>query len=156
MLLNQLNRQDAEKVFIAVQNAAGEQLSVGVNVCFDFRNTTSLGSAVVKPLTSLLPLFAGVVAGGSATYADIATNAYGLVQAYGVMGSVAYNVGAASLSAAGQWLIPVTALYSGQTYRLSGLGLSWTSESLIIARGAFLMNNDLSGTGWTNAFVRAL
>lgn len=156
MLINQLNRQDAEKIFVTVQNAAGEQLSVGAMVCWGWANTTSLGSAVIKPTTSTIPLFAGIVAGGSATYSNIATNAYGLVQAYGVHGSVAYNVGAASLSAAGQWLIPVTAQYSGQTYRLSAVGLSWTSEALVVARGAFLLNNDLSATGWTNAFVRAL
>lgn len=156
MLLNQLNRQDAEKIFVTVQNANGSKLSVGQFVCWDYRNTTSLGSAVAAPATSTVALFAGVVAGGSATYSDIATNAYGLVQAYGVHGSVAYNVGAASLSAAGQWLIPVAALYSGQTNRLSSAVFGWTSEALIYSRGAVLLNNDLSATGWTNAFVRAL
>ena len=156
MLVNQLNRTDPAKVYFIAQNAAGETMSNGVFVCWDHRNSSSLGNAIVKPVTSDLPLFAGVLAHRAPSYADLPSNSFGLVQAFGVHGSCAYNVGAASLSAAGQWLIPVTAQYTGQTVQLSGVGLSWTSQSHIIARGAFLLNNDLSATGWTNAFVRAL
>lgn len=156
MLLNSLNRQDAEKIYVTAYNAANAKLSVGQFVCWDWRNSSSLGNSVNAPTVSTVGLFAGVVSGGSATYSDIAISSYGLVQIYGVHGSVAYNVGAASVSAAGQWLIPVATLYSGQTNRISSGILTWTSEALIISRGAQLLNNDLSATGWTNAFVRAL
>lgn len=158
MLIKQLNREDDNSVYITAYNAAGEQVSVGVMVCFDWQNQASIGNAVAKPATSNLPLFAGIVAGGAGApnYADIATSTYGLIQVYGPHKSVAYNVGAASLSCAGQWLIPVNAQYSGQTNQISGVGLSWTSQQAIIARGAFLMTNDLSATGWAEAFIRAL
>lgn len=157
MLIKQLNKTDPENIFVIGQNVAGEVLSTGVNVCWDWRNASSLGVAVTKPATSLLGLYAGAVAGGSAeNYTSIATNEFGLIQCWGVHKSFAYNVGAASVSCAGQWLIPATGQYSGQTDHVSGLALSWTSQTLLISRGAFLMTNDLSATGWAEAFIRAM
>lgn len=156
MLIKQLTRSSAEKVYVIAQNTAGVKLSVGQFIAWNWAATSSLGNAITGLATSTVSLFAGVVAGGAVTYADIASNAYGLIQVYGVHGSVAYNVGAASISCAGLWLIPVAALYSGQTNQISGLQFSYASNSLIVNRGAVLMNNDVSATGWTNAFVRAL
>ena len=157
MLIPQLNREGPERIYVAGQNVAGETVSVGVFLCWDWRNATSHGSAVAKPATSNLPLFAGVLCGRSpSAYTDLPANSIGLIQCYGPMGSVAYNVGGASLSCAGQYLIPINAQYSGQTNQISGVGLNWTSQHLIVPRGAFLMTNDLSGTGWAQAFVRAM
>lgn len=157
MLLKQLNRNDAEKIFVPVQNVQGETMTAGVFVCWDWRNATSHGNAVIKPTTSTIPLFAGVLAGRDLeTNTDLPANSFGLVQVYGPNTSVAYNVGAASVSAAGVWLIPQNALYSGQKVNLSAGAFAYTSEALIYSRGAVIMSNDLSGTGFTDAFIRAL
>lgn len=157
MIIRQIGRDDTFQVLARAQNAAGETVTVGANLCWDWRNTSSQGNAVIKPTTSTLGLYAGASAFGyPGAYADWPSNSYGLVMIEGVHGSFLYNVGGASLSAAGQWQIPINASYSGQTVQISGVGLNWTSQTLIISRGAFLMNNDLSGSGFTTAFVRAL
>ena len=145
------DKTTAFQVLVPAQNTAGETVSVGVNLCWDHRNGTSLGIGVTKPATSNLPLYAGANAAGyPGAYEDLPANSIGLVMVEGVHGSYAYNVGAASLSAAGQWQVPINAQYSGQTTDISGVGLSWTSQSLLISRGAFLMANDLSASGWTS------
>ena len=157
MLLKQLNREDAERVYVSAQNVSGATMSNGVFVCWDWRNSTSHGNAVIQPTTSTLGLFAGVLAHNAPSYADLPSNSYGLVQVYGLHGSCTYNLAGTSVSAAGQYLIPVNAQWSGQgNVQISGSGLSFTSQSLIVARGAMLLNNDLSGSGWTTAFVRGL
>lgn len=150
MIIKQLNYDDSEAVFVVGFNAAGETLSNGVNVCWDWRKASSHGSAVIKPTTSTLGLYAGAL---NHNYADLPANSFGRIQVYGVHGSYAYHVGAASLSCAGQFMVPANALYSGQS--VIGLG-TFTSNALVCARGAFLMTNDLSGSGWGQAFIRAL
>ena len=156
MLIKQLNRDGAVEVYVTAQNAAGEVLSNGVFVCWDWRNASSHGNAVIKPTTSTTGLFAGVLAHKSPSYADLPSNSYGKLQVFGVHGSCAYNVGAASVSCAGQYLIPINGQYSGQTTDISGKALSFTSQTLLLGRAAFILSNDLSGVGWTQAFVRAL
>ena len=158
MLIKHLNRDEAEEIFVTVQNAAGETLSNGVFLCWSWLNAASHGNAVVKPTTSGLGLFAGVLAHKQPSYADLPSNSYGLLQVYGVHGSVAHNIAGTSVSCAGQWLIPTNALYSGQYdgNLLTGLGLEFATQCHIVARGAFLMTNDLSGPGRAEAFVRAI
>lgn len=157
MLLKQLNRDEEERLYVSAQNVAGETMSNGVFVCWDWQNSASHGNAIVKPTTSTLGLFAGVLAHKAPSYADLPANSYGLVQIYGVHGSCTYNVAGTSVSAAGQYLIPVNAQYSGQgDTEISGGGLDFTSQVLIVSRGAMLLDNDLSGSGRTTAFVRAL
>jgi len=156
MLIKQLTKDDGESIFVIGQNVAGETMSVGVNVCWDWRKAASHGVAVAKPTTSTTALYAGAVAHKQPNYADLPSNSYGLIQVYGVHKSFAYHVGAASLSCAGQWQIALNGVYSGLTTDISGKALSWVSQSLFIARGAFLMTNDLSGQGWAEALIRAL
>ena len=153
MLLKQINRDDAERIYVSVQNASGVTLSVGQFVCYDWRNATSIGNAVVKPTTSTIGLFAGVVAGGSNPYSNIGKDKYGLVQCWGVHDSVAYHVGAASLSAAGMYVFPANAQFSGQTN--GAIAGAFGSVANVI-RGAFILTNDVSGSKQASAFVRAL
>jgi len=152
MIIKQINRDDAAEIYVVGQNAAGETLSNGVFLCWDWRNASSHGNAVIKPTTSTLGLFAGVLAHKARimpTFREIVRKNTG----FRLHGSVAYNVGAASLSCAGQFLVPANAVYSGQS--VVGIG-TFTSNALICARGAFLLTNDLSGDGWSQAFVRSL
>lgn len=158
MIIKQLNRSDAEEVFVTVQNTAGETVSTGVFLCWDHRNTNSLGNAVTKATTSGIGLFAGVNAHKQPSYADLPANSYGLLQVFGVHGSCTYNVAGTSLSAVGLPLYPISGQYSGQNTDnlLTGLTLDFATQNLILARGAWLLSNELSGSGWAPAFVRAL
>ncbi|KKM73121.1 hypothetical protein LCGC14_1413670 [marine sediment metagenome] len=157
MLFKQLNRDEAEKIYVSGQNIAAETMTAGVFVCYDHRNSTSFGNAFVKPTTSTVPLFAGILAGRDIdTFTDLPQNSYGLVQVAGVANSVAFNVGAASLSAAGQYLIPVAGQYSGQTNQVSGVGLDWISQNYFINMGVKIINNDIASDGWTQGIVHAL
>jgi hypothetical protein len=95
MILQQINRTDAEKVFISVNNSTSTQLSAGYLVVFNVRNVASAnGSDIETPCTSGLPAFAGVVnnttlATGYAIGSQGSTaGTVGLVQVYGY--SIAY------------------------------------------------------------------
>lgn len=141
MLLQQLNRSDAEKVFIIAQNTAGETVSQGALVCFNPRvGSASLGNAVAKPVTSNLGAFAGCMD------SDTAADAYGLVQVFGFRASVACaaaGINAAVLSAAGHNIGPITGSYSGSSNAVSGVGI-------------VLMDFAVSNTGWASGLIRAL
>ena len=140
MLLQQLNRGDAEKVFIMVQNVSGVTTTQGAMACFAILPATaSLGNAVATPATSNLPLFCGVFD------ADLASDAYGLAQVYGYRASVVVNVGGQSQSAAGGRIGPANASWTGQTN-----GLTFALGPVVI------IDNDLSGSGWARGFIRAL
>lgn len=140
MLLQQLNRSDAEKVFIMVQNASGSTTTQGALACFDARTTSSLGNAVMQPITSNLAAFVGVFD------SDLAADAFGLAQVYGYRASIVVHVGAASVSAAGLSIGPITACWSGQS-----------NATFKTANGPIVvLENDLSGPGWVKGFIRAL
>ena len=140
MQLQQLNRSDAEKVFIIVQNRSGVTATQGALAGFDYSAATaSLGNAVATPATSNLALFAGVLD------ADAAADAYVLAQVYGYRASIVVHVGAASVSAAGLLIGPLNACWSGQ------------SSGRTFAMGPIaVFDNDISGPGWVRGFIRAL
>ena len=140
MLLQQLNRGDAERIFLAIQNRSGVTVTQGAMACFDYSAANaSLGNAIATPATSNLALFAGVLD------ADMSADAYGLVQVYGYRASIVVNVGGASISAAGLLIGPLNACWSGQSSgRTFGLGPIAVFE------------NDLSASGWVRGFIRAL
>lgn len=140
MLLQQLNRLDAERIFISVQNRSGVSATQGALCCFDYSAlAASLGNAVATPQTSNLALFAGVFDG------DIAADGVQLAQVYGFRASIVVNVGGASVSAAGLLIGPLTACWSGQ------------SNGRTFAMGPIAVyDNDLSGSGWVRGHIRAL
>ncbi len=80
MLIQQINRTDAEKVFLVVKNGFATTLTTGYVACFDLKND-STGATVSQPQTgtnSAWYAIAGVAA------EDIPTAGYGKVCAYGV------------------------------------------------------------------------
>ena len=96
MLFQQLNRDEAEKVYIIVKNIAGATCSAHYPVFFDTADTTNGGDghAVSKARTGQAFMFAGI------PEAAIADDAKGLVQVYG-MGS-AYVLVTTSLATGDQ------------------------------------------------------
>jgi hypothetical protein len=82
MLFKRVSRSQAETIFIVVQNVCGSTMTAGYSVCFDCGASVN-GVRVTKCETTDMQSYAGVVD------ADIANNAYGLVQAYGYRASAA-------------------------------------------------------------------
>lgn len=76
MLFQRVNRTDAEKVFIIVQNVRGSAFAAGDAVVMD-GSASADGVRVTVCAAATLGLFVGVCA------AAIANSAYGLVQCYG-------------------------------------------------------------------------
>lgn len=156
MIIKQLTRDSSEQIFVVGQNATGALVSVGTALCWDWRNAASHGVAVIAPTASTIGLFAGVAAFRQPSYANWPANSYGLIQVYGPHGSVAFSIANTSVSCAGDWLVPAVGMASLAYVDISGLGMSRYSMNLLVARGAWLMSNDLSAKGWSQAFVRAL
>ena len=144
MLLQQLNRGDAERVFVIVQNNSNVTVTNGAVMCVDHTATVaSFGNAVNSASgASAQALFAGLID------ADTATTAYGLLQVYGYRASCVVNVGAASVSAAGLQLGPAAGGAGRWSLQTNGL--------TFILGPVLCLDNDISATGWRNGFIRAL
>lgn len=141
MLLQQLNRTDAEKIFVIGQNVSSGTLTGNSLVCWEgvIASTVSLGNAFMSPITSNLTLFAGVLD------ADVASNAWQLIQAYGARTSIAAFISNVSHSCAGYVLGPVAGLGSGQTQ-----GKSFQFGPIVV------FDNAASGEVYLRGFIRAL
>lgn len=81
MLFQQLNRSDADKIYISVYNQEGATITTGNPVTL-LHTTTDGVSGVIANATADLPGFVGVAK------SDIANNDYGLVQIWGWVDSV--------------------------------------------------------------------
>jgi len=142
MQLQQLNRTDAEKVYVIGQNVSSGTLTGNTLVCWEgvIAATGSFGNAFMQPITSNLTLFAGILD------ADVATMGFERVQAYGFRASIAGNAATTvSISAAGLILGPVAGSVSGQSN-----GKSFQFGPIV------LFDNDISGVGYFRGFIRAL
>lgn len=115
MRFQRLNREDPEKVFIAVKNVSGAIMSAGYTAVWDISASVD-GVRVTKPAAATLSLFAGIV------NEDIADSGFGLLQAYGYRSS-AYVINGVTAIAAGNILIPESAAWS-LAYSAAGDGKS--------------------------------
>lgn len=97
MLIQKLNRDDADKVFVLVRNVSGGTLTAGYPVCWD--TGTPDGVRVTKP--GVPALFVGIL---PKTLAD---SKYGLAQAYGYCGAAFVSGATNATIAVGDNLIPV-------------------------------------------------
>lgn len=144
MLIQQLSAQ-ADAVFVVGQNCSTATLVGNTLVCFEsigsIVSSVSFGLGLNNPTTSNLAAFAGVL------NADVAANAYGLVQAYGARASIAAypSKAAVSLSAQGFIVGPAAGLVSAQSN-----GSSFALGPIVI------LDNDISGVGFFRGFIRAL
>ena len=145
MLIQQLASSQADAVFIVGQNVSNVTLSGNTLVCFEgagnLVSSVSYGNAVNSPSTSNVGLFAGVL------NADLAANAFGLVQAFGARQSIALAVGstAVSYSALGLVLGPAAGKVSAQSN-----GTTFGLGPIVV------LQNDISGAGFYCGLIRAL
>jgi hypothetical protein len=145
MLFQQLNRSDAEKVFISVRNTSGGTLSAGVPVFFEHDAVTDGNAVSQASATEQFCLFAGI------TDASMADDAYGLAQVYGYRQS-AYVSAASAGCEVGLALIPV----AGQDYLTDSTSSGrhdWNFVNLMETVGAAAANSTVKN--W-NVFIRAL
>jgi hypothetical protein len=156
MLFQQLNRSDAEKVFIIVKNTSGASLAANLPVYFE-TDEVSDGVAVSQMVTGGNLLFAGI---NNATLAD---DAYGLVQVYGKRTSAVVSPVVSSYSLTpGQRCVGV----AGAAYLAYGSALSAgadTDAKLLPSLDAFVISMETiasadgkSATANASVFIRAL
>src|SRR6516164_4760449 len=105
MLFQRINRTDAEKVFIIVQNVSAATYSSGAAIVWDITSSVD-GVRASKPATATLSLLVG------ATAESAVDSAYMKVQVYGYNANVYMTNDTSQAIAAGDILIPVNA----QTY----------------------------------------
>lgn len=130
MLIQRINRDDAEKIFIICKNVCGSTMTAGYACVFDVGASVD-GVRVTKPETTDMQAFAGVAD------ADIANNAYGKVQIYGYRASAAIYSSTGS-SATGdnltvvgdQWgLTPATSVGTSKAFGFLCEAVSASSSS---------------------------
>jgi len=122
MILQRVNRTDAEKVFVIVKNVSGGTLVKGEGVCWDSSATVD-GVNVTTPATATRMAFAGITAAGAAD------DAYVLIQVYGYNPAVQVLNDVTTAMVAGQALYPVNgdgtfsaAAATSETDGATGLG----------------------------------
>lgn len=101
MLLQQINRSDAEKVFIIGKNTSGSTVSAGAPLYFETDAVTDGNSvSAVNGILEGLGNFAGI------NHASLANSSYGLIQCFGYRQS-AWVSAASAGCAIGIPLLPV-------------------------------------------------
>lgn len=147
MRLQQLNRNDAEKVFIMVKNTGGATMSANVPAYFETDSVTD-GNSVSQAIGLLggMSLFAGI------TNAAISSSSYGEVQVYGYRAS-AYASAASAGCAVGIPLIPV----AGQDYLTDSTSAAATYfHNSVVLMETVAASAAYSGVKQWNVFIRAL
>ncbi len=111
MLIQQLNRTDAERVQLIVKNVdGGGSITTGMGVALVATAASGDGNSSVRVTNTLAAQFAGVAA------QDIPINGFGLVTAWGYAASVAISQSVGSYT-----------ITSGDTLRIAGAAGHFTS-----------------------------
>lgn len=148
MQIQQVNRNDAEKVFILIKNVdGGGSITTGMGAQLTQLAASFDGISAVKSAAALYNGFLGIAV------QDIAINAYGLVQNYGFVNSVQISGVGTSLSIqVGNYLIPGAA--AGQFFSsLTDQALSTLLYRYAINATATMVSANPS---FTSAFIKAL
>lgn len=108
MLFKRVSRNAAEQVFVVVKNVSGGVMTAGYWAIWD-TGASCDGVRVTKQGSATLGAVAGVAD------ADMADNAYGLIQVYGYRSS-AYIYSSTGTSAVGDILFPVASEWGMSPY----------------------------------------
>jgi len=147
MILQKVNRTDKEAIYGVGMNINANTMTLGYPACMEWLATSSLGVAVDQPRTSTLPLFFGIAA------ENIAADGYGRFQVYGYNASAIVNIGGSSISAGG---LGVGVLDSSWSLQTTGYPSDAMNAINSAAPQVVVFENDISGSGYTKVFVRAL
>lgn len=136
MLLQRVNRDQAENIFRMVKNVQGATITTGLGV--SLVNTSTDGvSAVISDAAADYTGFIGVAT------QDIANNAYGKVQISGFVNSVLVShVGTSITIAAGSPIVPAPSGFfsAAPTYANSGFKYLFASNVPAAVSGASYMS----------------
>lgn len=141
------NRSDAEKVFISILNTDGSgSITTGMGACLVQAGASIDGISSVRMTAATYKGFCGVAV------EDIAINAYGRIQAYGLCNSVwISNEGSSITVTRGDTLKP-SAVAGAFASSLTDQAISTLLYRYVYA-GATLT---ISAQGWATGIVRAL
>lgn len=143
MIIQRVNRSDAERVFILVYNVAAATLSSGAACVWDITSSVD-GVRVTKAATATLSLLVG------ATAESIADSSYGRVQVGGYNSQVYVTNDTSQAVAAGDILIPVNA----QTYFARSAASD--GKTGFVYAGAAVATATTPAAAQVKVFVRAL
>jgi hypothetical protein len=145
MLFQQIDRTDAEKVFIIGKNTTGSTVSAGAPLYFETDAVTD-GNAVsaVNGLLEGLGNFAGIC------HSQLSNQSYGLLQVYGYRQS-AYVSAASAGCAIGIPLLPV----ANQLYLQDSTSASDPSRQVTLFETIAAAAGNSAVLQW-NVFIRAL
>ena len=146
MIIQSVNRTDAEKIFGAFTNAAGATITTGDAVAFTTTVASLDGNKAVLPAAGQLNTFAGI------STSDVADNAVGLYQAYGYCGSVFYFAEATSVSLAVGGLAAGPGVAASNGVAVTGLSFALGPVIIVQSVGAVVR----SAGGYVQGFIRAL
>jgi hypothetical protein len=146
MILQTVNRTDAEAIFGSFTNVQGATLTTGYAVAFTTLVASLDGNAAVSPAAGSANTFAGV------TVADVANTAVGRYQAYGYCGSVFYFAEATSVSLAVGGLAAGPGVAGSLGVGVTGLSFALGPVIIVASVGAVVR----SAGGYTQGFIRAL
>lgn len=148
MQIQQVNRTDAEKVYILVKNVdGGGSMTTGLGVCLVQAGASIDGVSAVQSTAAAWEGFVGFAA------QDIAINAFGLVQSWGYVSSVQISsVGTSLTVTAGDILKP------GAVAGTMFSSLTDQAMSTLLYRYAYVATTQTISANpvWTSAIVRAL
>lgn len=146
MKIQRINRDDADHADVAVVNAAGATITLGLGACF---TTTANSNDGVKAVLSASPnnirTFAGIA------LQSIPNTEAGVVRAYGFVNSVAiFATGTSGTVIAGDPLGPGVAASAGQ---LNSTGLTYAFGPVIAMEqiGAAIQSPGGYAKGWVRA-----
>ena len=151
MLIQQLNRTDAERIQIVVRNVDGSgSITTGMAVAFVVTAASGNGNAAIKAIDTAGPNFAGVAV------QDIAINAYGLVTAFGYAASVFLSQSVGSWTITSGDILRLNATQSGAfTSVFTPQSVSTQYYKYVVALGA-VADTISNPRPYMSGFARAL
>jgi len=142
MIFQVINREDAEQVFSIFKNVAAATIAKNYPVVWDVDAPD--GVLISKPATATLSLFVGV------SDEEILDDAYGKVQVYGYRAACLVTNDTSVAIAAGDILIPVTAVW-----HTARSGASDGKSGFLYAAEAFATNATPAAVN-KKVFIRAM
>lgn len=147
MQIQQLNKSDAEKVFIVVKNVEASSLTTGLGVALCEAGASIDGLSAVRSTVARAKGFAGVAV------QDIPVNGFGLVQAYGYCASVQISAVGTSITVTAGDVLTGSAV-AGAFFS----SITPQAMSTLLYKYAYVANTQTisANPSWTGAIIRAL
>ena len=143
MQLGIVNRNNADKVFIAVRNISGATVSAGAALEFDVVTATDGNAVTAAKSGSLSGLFAGLAD------ASMTDSAYGLCQVYGYRQSAYISAASAGL-APGTYLQPINGILTDMTMSAA----TTSGHTKVVLFETVAASAAYSGTKNWNVFIK--